>query len=614
MAAIGTSPQAGATPTITWTGTSSQLWSNSANWTPSGTPNSSSNVLITSPATFSSPSIDDYNVTIANLTVNANSGLDVNQGVDLVIAGGGYINDNGQITINQTAANSGTGLGISGAVTLEGSGNLILNAIPSGSLGTATIYDAGYSNLTQGAGHTISGTGQINVKTFTNNGTVNANSNGNTLLIQSNSQPYTNNNLLEATNSGTLQETSTTVNNGANGTIEANGGTVLLNGGTISGGTLTSISGSEIDEQSSTNLVGVTLSTGTNLYVLAGNDLIANNGSSNDVITNNGTITVNKGGSNNYTGIGITNSVELTGTGSIVLNANGTALPDAAIYDNGYSNLTQDSGHSITGTGQITVNAFTNNGTVNANSSGNTLAITNTNTNNGTYEASNGGTLNVANITNLSLGTLTGGTYEVAANSTMILPGSVTTNAATIVLNGANTTFAAISAVTSNTGTFKLENGATFTTAGNFTNSGTLSLDPSTLNVAGNLVLNNTSTFDMGIAGTHTGQFDTINVNGGSATVGGTLSLSLENGFTASIGESFVFLDATGGITGTFTNAGPYDVNGYVFELVKTSPNDLALQVGAVPEPTTLGLLTIGGLGLLARGKISLRKRWRMAI
>ena len=165
-----------------------------------------------------------------------------------------------------------------------------------------------------------------------------------------------------------------------------------------------------------------------------------------------------------------------------------------------------------------------------------------------------------------------------------------------------------------NTGTFKLENGATFTTAGNFTNSGTLSLDPSTLNVAGNLVLNNTSTFDMGIAGTHTGQFDTINVNGGSATVGGTLSLSLENGFTASIGESFVFLDATGGITGTFTNAGPYDVNGYVFELVKTSPNDLALQVGAVPEPTTLGLLAIGGLGLLARGKISLRKRRRMAV
>jgi|GEM_PF-5585614 len=35
MAAMGTSPQAGATPTITWTGTSSQLWSNSANWSPS---------------------------------------------------------------------------------------------------------------------------------------------------------------------------------------------------------------------------------------------------------------------------------------------------------------------------------------------------------------------------------------------------------------------------------------------------------------------------------------------------------------------------------------------------------------------------------------------------
>ncbi len=670
LAAMAGSPSARAA-TTTWTdGASTQIWSGSGNWT-GGIPATGSDVIIGSPATFSSPSLDDYSVAIANLTVAANSGLAINAGVGLIINSGGSITDNGQITVNTTAANSNTGVGISGSVTLQGTGSLILNAGASG-FGAAEIYDAGYSNLTQDAGHTISGAGQISVDAFTNNGVVDANSSGNTLRLISGA--FTNTNLMEGTGGGTLQLNSTFTNTG--GTIEANGGTVLLNGGTVTGGTLTSVSGSEIDEENSTNLVGVTLSIGSNLYVLDGNNLVANGGSTNDVITNNGTITVNKGGSNLGTGIGISNSVELAGTGSIVLNANGTALGNANIFDNGYSNLTQDSGHSITGTGEITVNSFTNNGTVNANSAGNTLAITKSNTNNGTYEASNGGTLNVSNLSNDSGGTLTGGTYEVAANSTMILPGSITVNDGNIILSGSNTTFAAITPLNNNEGGFHLINGASFTTQGDLANSGTIettgatispSAAASTLTVAGTFTQTAGTTTDNGVintavmnleggtlAGTgsvsgrvnNTGgvispgdapgtltlgaltqsstgivdillasltSFDQLNVLG-SATLNGTLNVSLAASFSAPDHSTFDILKSLGLAGTTFSSVNlPSDFS------ISYTATDVILNYinntgpSPVPTPASAGLLALGALGLLASRQLVVRKRRRMS-
>ena len=126
---------------------------------------------------------------------------------------------------------------------------------------------------------------------------------------------------------------------------------------------------------------------------------------------------------------------------------------------------------------------------------------------------------------------------------------------------------------------------------------------PLRYSIAGNLVLNSSSILNIGLSGTQAGQFDTINISG-SATLAGTLSLNLASGFTASVGDSFNFINATGGITGSFTNAGPIDVNGYVFDLATTS-NGLGLQVAAVPEPAALALMAIGSLGLLTRRRRS---------
>src|SRR3989304_5989884 len=48
-------------------------------------------------------------------------------------------------------------------------------------------------------------------------------------------------------------------------------------------------------------------------------------------------------------------------------------------------------------------------------------------------------------------------------------------------------------------------------------------------------------------------QFDRL-VVGGTASLGGTLDIDLVNGFTPSAGQSFQFLTAAGGVSGTFAS------------------------------------------------------------
>src|SRR5205085_11568250 len=63
--------------------------------------------------------------------------------------------------------------------------------------------------------------------------------------------------------------------------------------------------------------------------------------------------------------------------------------------------------------------------------------------NHGTIGAQNGGTLTAqGTISNFAAGILTGGTWKVFANSTLrLISAGITTNAATIVLDGANSNF-----------------------------------------------------------------------------------------------------------------------------------------------------------------------------
>jgi hypothetical protein len=189
-------------------------------------------------------------------------------------------------------------------------------------------------------------------------------------------------------------------------------------------------------------------------------------------LTDNGTIYVNRDGANNSTSITF-NGGSLLGNGTINLNQfnNNAAL-------NG--SFTQGNAHTIAGFGQINA-TLTNDGIINANSTGHVLNIDGVTNNNGLVEATNSGTIQFGTgvLTNLANNTLAGGSYEVDAFSSILLTGSVVNNSAKVVLSGAGNAFSAMGSLANITssGEFDLRSGDVFATSGALSNEGILSVD-----------------------------------------------------------------------------------------------------------------------------------------
>jgi len=170
--------------------------------------------------------------------------------------------------------------------------------------------------LTQNAGHTIEGLGQINAG-LTNAGIVNANNAGNTLEIRG--ATNVNTGTMEATAGGVLDFDNAAAVNNAGGQITASGGTVdFQNGAAITGGTLTAISPSVMNVSGNNGssgfaaiFNGVTIAAGTLINVPDGNTLDFTG----STITDNGTILIN---SNNQGAVSIgkfSANTLLTGSG-----------------------------------------------------------------------------------------------------------------------------------------------------------------------------------------------------------------------------------------------------------------------------------------------------------
>ncbi len=621
---------------------------------------------------------------ISGTTVNP---LTISSGSSVIVAATEFLSDN--VGISGAIVNNGTiqlegpaqsnggiqvaTLSLTANMNISGSGTIVLSN--NGGIDSTGNDGQQVYTLTVGPQQTISGDGYLglgnllastNTLNVVNSGAIDANiPTGGLSVGAAGNQPstttttVTNNNMLEATNNGTLSLESTEINQSSAGVIYAHGGTVViatvgtagaLAGPVLSGGSLQSDPGSEIQSGDSFVLSGsastpTMITTGTTVdaplrvsrstgFPTAYPTAIQISGT----VTNNGLIRVGDNPSGIFPAsyqqqypfqscelILRTNST-LSGTGSVVIapspyqiynqqHPTSTPIPPSQLHE---SELAISATEFGTGT-SVVDNQLNNGGIVLANGTGGTLELQASNTNNGTYEAQNGGTLQVnsGTLTNYSSGTLTGGAYDAASGGNIDLVGaSIATNAANVTLDGANSKFAAIAPITQNTGSFTLTNSAAFTAVGDFSNtgtlavmngasfvvtgklanSGTISLDPSTITVNGDMILQSGSTLTFGLSGNTSGQNDQINV-AGAATLAGTLSVNVLSSFTPTLGEAFTILTASNGITGSFDQS--TITSGVDVFQVQYSNGAVQLDTTAVPEPATLALLGIAGWGLM---------------
>jgi hypothetical protein len=129
------------------------------------------------------------------------------------------------------------------------------------------------------------------------------------------------------------------------------------------------------------------------------------------------------------------------------------------------------------------------------------------------------------------------------------------------------------------------------------TSNGALELGPqAVLPVNGDLTQYSNGTLQVDLGGAS--QFGQLQL-GGQAQLGGTLQVTFLNNFVPNVGQTFQFLTAAGGISNSFQQLVlPTLPSGARWNLV-SGGNSVALQVIAVPEPSTrCGVLMILGLAM----------------
>ncbi|GAB5495582.1 MAG: hypothetical protein Phyf2KO_06620 [Phycisphaerales bacterium] len=434
--------------TSNWTNSSGGFWSTMANWDAAvpTMPGQSASFGLGSAYTVNlngiSVSIDEIHVTNPDVLVS------VSPARTLGLVGAASTN-NGIIQLNPNGSAANSFIQIDGAHSISGSGVINLRT----SSDNSQIDGAGI--LTNGAGHTIQGVGQLNTM-IVNNGTIAGN--------------------IAVSVSGNLLEVQNDVVN--NAFMRGESGSILsLEGVTIDqtgGGSLVAANAGFVNVSASDAVIlGGTIDTeGTGEFNVLGSGIATF-----DSVTNGGFIDVDPAGTLNIVGSGLIND------GIIMLNRSGSSANSVLTYvesgvltgsgevqmrtlaDNAQFNTevgmtaTHGASHTIRGVGQLNASLI-NNGTVSADISvsvsGNELDLrTENKVNNGTMTAEAGSELIIRNIAvdqlgggalvsnggevQLNTATIDGGTYSAPGggllrsdNGTQLLSG-VTLNGPAIV-------------------------------------------------------------------------------------------------------------------------------------------------------------------------------------
>ena len=383
--------------------TGDQAWETALNWAPPIVPNGALfdvQIAIDTPCRLSSA------VSVGSLRVVPTDGaLILNGGASLVLQSASPLVNNGTITINPGATNSRTRLSFASTATINGVGSVQLNGASPGN--AELIVDR---ILTNGAGHTIRGRGEIASDDafrnllLINDGVISADAaSGQPLRILSDFLVTNRNSgILEARDGGRLVLDSGRYDQSSGGSLQAigTGSAIEINmGATIIAGAIGSTDGGSIEVSTAAcrscaitggvleiGRVPITGGYGSSLSV-AGPTLV-----------NDGSIVVNPLGAAAFTGIRVENDLELSGTGEVRLNGPSSGGSFGYGYIDAYGRtITQRAGHTIRGRGGVSGYApLINEGAILADVPGGALYVGSVPTNTGTISAVDGAFLSLS--------------------------------------------------------------------------------------------------------------------------------------------------------------------------------------------------------------------------
>ncbi len=546
---------------------------------------------------------------IGTTTTGTNTGtIEATGGNTLTLLGGIYANAGGTILNNaSTLVFSGNVIINGGTITQKGAGTIKLSSstinTPLTNSTTGTIEVIGFTTNTfggtSGGALTNPAGGQVKIdnggvlimgagSSISNAGKITLNSMGNVTELQIGAANVT------LSGAGTL----TMSNNAENFIFGVANTNVLTNQSTIQGagnignGSMELINSGTISAIDSTTLFIDTNSTGFTNNVGAKQGTLS--------VAAHDTLTIEGGPFNNFSGTTLTGGIYkvsgtlgfaganiVTNAASITLTGTTAEILNTTSSTNGLTNLaTNASGSTFALAGGAKFNTFgnfTNNGTLNV----------------GSGDKFSTGTNGAKNLTNYSSGTstLTGGIYIVAGTGQIQFnnggnASDIVTNAANITLSSASTTNSFIDqnsanalahfATNASTGSFTLSADRNFTTGGNLTNAGTVTVMKSTGTGSTALIIGGTGVYSQ--TGGTTTVDGRLNASGGINISGGFLYGNAAGITNGNQGTLVGNVDLTGGtlnpgdglkkigdlnITGTYTESGAatilnIDLNGTV--------------------------------------------------
>jgi hypothetical protein len=284
-------------------------------------------------------------------------------------------------------------------------------------------------------------------------------------------------------------------------------------------------------------------------------------------------------------------NIILRGAAAQVLPATGTTSALANFATNrADGTIAIRNGHNFTTANGVSV--FDNEGTLTA-GQGSTFRVLHSYTQgSGAMLVVDRGRLRIdGSFTNVAAGTLTGGQYQIIGTDPINIGvlqfsgANITTNTATLDLDGpgaavldeSTTPLDGLRNFATNNGSFFLLNGRNFSTTGDWSNSGSLTVGASsTLAVNGNFTQTGAGFLNVQLGGTAPGQFSQLTVTG-MATLDGALNVTETGGFTPAAGNTFQFLPF-GSRTGDFAAKTGFQLGNGLFLREDMNATDLTLE------------------------------------